>query len=482
MKKLTVGLLPLYLKLYDDGDRDGSRRKHVEILPRAIAAELEKRGVGVESAPVCRVQKEFAAALKGLEAKGVDALVTLHLAYSPSLESASALARTKLPLIVLDSTPTFSFSPKQDPAELMYNHGIHGVQDMCNLLIRNGKTFLIEAGHWERSDVLNRVAALLPAARMAATIKRAKVGLMGTPFKGMGDFHVTPTALASTIGAVVKSLEPERFKRLLSGVKEDQLNAEVEEDRRRFQDAGASPEAHRRSVKMGLAIRRWIEQDGLSAISFNFLNMVEKQGYITAPFLEMSKAMERGIGYAGEGDTLTAALVAGLMSAFPDSSFTEMFCPDWENNSIFLSHMGEVNLRLLDGRPLLREMQYGYTKTGNPALATGCFMPGEVTLVNLAPIGGAGGSAAGGGAGRGAGGGAGYRLIVAPVEMLPVTGADRMEEYIRGWFRPAVSVADFLAGYSRLGGTHHLAVCYTRDLKSLESFAALMGWEYSRLG
>ena len=465
MKPFTIGLLPLYLKLYDDGDKDGSRRKHVEEFPKAVAAELGKRGIGVESAPVCRVAREFASAVKALESRSVDALVTLHLAYSPSLESAATLAKTRLPLIVLDATPTYSFSPRQDPMELMYNHGIHGVQDMCNLLIRNGKSFVIEAGHWEKSDVLARVAALLPAARMASSMRNAKVGLIGESFKGMGDFHVTPTALASTIGPVVKTLEPERFRKLLSAVKEDQVNMEMEADRQRFRDAGASAEAHRRSVKMGLAVRRWIEQEGLTALSFNFLNMVEKEGYITAPFLEMSKSMERGIGYAGEGDTLTAALVGGILSAYPDTSFTEMFCPDWENNTIFLSHMGEVNLRLLDGRPQLREMQYGYTKTGNPALATGCFKPGEVTLVNLAPL----------GAGR-------YRLIVAPVEMVPVTGQDRMEEYIRGWFRPAVSVADFLAGYSRVGGTHHLAVSYTREIKSFEGLAAMMGWEYKLLG
>ena len=66
--------------------------------------------------------------------------------------------------------------------------------------------------------------------------------------------------------------------------------------------------------------------------------------------------------------------------------------------------------------------------------------------------------------------------------MVPVTGQDRMEEYIRGWFRPAVSVADFLAGYSRVGGTHHLAVSYTREIKSFEGLAAMMGWEYTLLG
>jgi len=34
--------------------------------------------------------------------------------------------------------------------------------------------------------------------------------------------------------------------------------------------------------------------------------------------------MSRGIGYAGEGDVLTAALTGALLSVYPDTSFTEV--------------------------------------------------------------------------------------------------------------------------------------------------------------
>ncbi len=457
MAKAKIGLLPLYLKLYDD--IGGTRSPRIDEFPRTIAAELEKRGLLVTAAPVCRIRGEFAAAVRRLEAEKVDALVTLHLAYSPSLESAGVLARTPLPLIVLDTTPTYSYGPGQDPGELMYNHGIHGVQDMCNLLVRNGKPFLIEAGHWQRSDVLDRVAALAVPARMAAAIRRAKVGIMGTPFKGMGDFNVTPAKIASTIGAVVKKMDPQKLKSLLAAVREKEVAAEVAEDLRRFAPGASIAAAHARSVRLGLAVRRWIDQEGLSAITFNFLDMEKKSGYMTAPFLEMSKAMERGIGYAGEGDTLTALLVAGLAAGIPDTSFTEMFCPDWENGTVFLSHMGEVNWRLLEGTPHLREMEYKYSRTDNPVLVVGRFRPGRIVLVNLAP---AGGSA--------------YRLIVSPAAMLPVSGTDRMEESVRGWFKPAIPMSEFLAEYSRLGGSHHLAVSYARDTKPIEYFGLLMGW------
>jgi L-arabinose isomerase len=409
---------------------------------------------------VCRIEKEFAAAVKKLEAEKVDALVTLHLAYSPSLESSEVLARTRLPIIILDTTPTYSYGPDQDPGELMYNHGIHGVQDMCNLLLRNGKPFLIEAGHWQHSDVLDRVTALALPARMAAAMRRGKVGILGTPFKGMGDFHVPAAKIKSSIGASVKSMDRETFRKLAAGVKEADVDAEVAADLVRFEkDAAVSTETHARSVRLGLAIRRWAETEELTALTFNFLNMAKKDGYATAPFLEMSKAMERGIGYAGEGDTLTALLVGALAAGFPDTSFTEMFCPDWEHNTLYLSHMGEVNPRLLEGRPLLREMDYNYSATDNPAYVVGRFRAGAVVLVNLAPT------------------ASGYRLIVAPASMLAVPGEDRMKKSVRGWFTPPLPVADFLASYSRLGGTHHLAVTYADDTKPFERFGALMGWD-----
>lgn len=478
MATAKIGLLPLWLKLYDDSAPEA--RPRIEAFVRTIAGAFERRGVAVVTAPVCRLAKEFAAAVKRFEREEADAIVTLHLAYSPSLESSDALAATRLPVLVLDTTPTFAFGPAQDPAEIMHNHGIHGVQDMCNLLVRNGKPFLVEAGHWEKSDVIDRVVRHLGAARMAAVMGRGRVGLMGSSFKGMGDFYTPPAKLKATVGGTVKALEAETLKKLLAGVKPAAVEAEMEEDRGRFEGAAASgavAEAHRRSVRLGLALRAWIERERLAAFSFNFLDMKKAAGHATVPFLEASKAMARGVGYAGEGDVLTALLVAAVAAGFPETTFTEMFCPDWENGTVFLSHMGEVNWRLLDGRGRLSEMDYGYSATDNPARVTGRLKPGAVVIVNLAPLAG----------GR-------YRLILAPATMLPVAGPDRFAQSVHGWFRPQLPVADFLEAYSRAGGTHHLAMCYAANgggrpadtpgaaLATLKTFGRLAGWETAVIG
>jgi len=250
--KPRVGLLPLYLKLYDDAMAD--RRPRMEAFYGQIASELENRGLQVVRSSLCRVAPEFEAAVRSFEEAGAEAIVTLHLAYSPSLESADALSRTRLPIIVCDTTPTYSFNARQDPDEVMYNHGIHGVQDMCNLLIRRGKSFTIQVGHWQKSDVLDRVVRDVTAARMASRIRSLRVGLIGRPFKGMGDFSVPVAEMRHRIGVEVRTLEARKFARLLASVTEQELQAEREIDAKRFDFAKVTPEAYMRSARTGLAV------------------------------------------------------------------------------------------------------------------------------------------------------------------------------------------------------------------------------------
>ena len=52
-----------------------------------------------------------------------------------------------------------------------------------------------------------------------------------------------------------------------------------------------------------------------------------------------------------------------------------------------------------------------------------------------------------------------------------------MERSVRGWFKLALPVQDFIAEYSRLGGTHHLAVTCTTEISPIETFGRIMGWE-----
>ena len=117
-----IGVLPLYLKLYDD--TMGQYRAGFDPLLAGVEKGLSQRGAKVVMANVCRIASEVRAAVASFEKQDVDCVVTLHLAYSPSLETAPILAKLKRPLIVLDTTLDADFGRDVDPAKIMYNHEI----------------------------------------------------------------------------------------------------------------------------------------------------------------------------------------------------------------------------------------------------------------------------------------------------------------------------------------------------------------------
>jgi L-arabinose isomerase len=339
----------------------------------------------------------------------------------------------------------------------MRNHGIHGVQDLCSLLVRNGRGFQLEVGHWEKSDVLDRVAAWAWAAQIALRLRRTRIGRVGEPFRGMGDFAVPPEMLHNTIGVQTVTCSFADLASLLPPADDAEVEAEVAADRARFAAGSVEAEAHRGTVRAGLSVRRWMAREGLTGFTMNFAAIDRASGMPTLPFLEASKAMARGQGYAGEGDVLTAALVSALAAAYPETTFTEMFCPDWEGNSIFLSHMGEWNLNLAAEKPRLIEKPFPWTDAENPIVAVGRFRGGEAALLNLAPM--------------ESGKRPYFDLILAPITMLDVDGEDRMSDSIHGWFRPHIPISDFLTDYSNgfPSGTHHLAVVYGEVTRSFTS-------------
>lgn len=456
MKKPKVGLLPLYLELYDNAMPEV--RPEIDAFQDRIVSGLRARKVDVLSTPARRLKDEFEGAVRLFEDAGVDAIVTLHLAYSPSLESVDALAGTDLPVIVLDTTLDYSYGPATDPARVMFNHGIHGVQDLCNMLIRRGKPFKIEAGHWEKSDVLDRVASWARAAMIRSRLRRARVGRIGEPFKGMGDFLVEAETLKAALGVETVPCDLAELAGLMPAEDDPAVAAEMADDLKKFKADSLDEAAHRRTARVSLAVRKWIAQEKLTAFTANFLAFGPAAGVPTVPFLEASKAMARGIGYAGEGDVLTASLVGALGSIYPGVTFTEIFCPDWESNRIFLSHMGEMNLSLADSQPVLVEMPFPWADAENPVAAYGRFRGGKAVLMNLAP-----------------GPDDTFSLIVAPVEMVQVDGEDRMANSIHGWFEPPMPVAEFLEHYSQIGGTHHSALVYGELALEIAKFGELAG-------
>ena len=171
--------------------------------------------------------------------------------------------------------------------------------------------------------------------------------------------------------------------------------------------------------------------------------------------------MARRIGYAGEGDVLTAVLVGALIKVFPETNFTEMYCPDWMGNRVFISHGGEINYNIIDGKGKLILKKSPFFNNKGLVMIVGKYKSGNAVLVNLSP-----------------GQDNNYTLIICKIIIENVLNDIKMSNVIHGWFKPEKgTISDFLGKFSSIGGTHHCALVYGDVLGELISFGKIMKWK-----
>lgn len=451
---MKIGYLPLYIKLYDEINLD---RTVMANFYKETTKLFRARGVEVVTSDFCRIKPEFEKAVAEFEKAEVDAIVTWHAAYSPSLESIDVLVNTKLPIVVLDSTPAADFTYWQNPDEINWNHGIHGVMDMCSMLKRHEKPYAIAAGHYLESDVIDRVCGFVKSAIAAKKLSGMKVGLVGGAFEGMGDFAVDPEELKNRFGITVEQVDTDDLLKIKATVTETEIEHEIAYDREHYEfHENVSEDEYRAFMLPCLTLRKCIEKGGFNAFSVNFLN-VEKLG--TMPFVECCKSMEKGIGYAGEGDALTAAFTGAFLSEYPETNFVEIFCPDWRNGTVFLSHMGEMNYRITESKPVITRTGSAFVKGAMPYAGYAKMKAGKGVYVNISRD------------------KDDYQMLIAPCEILS-EGKDNIPNAMRGWMRHETSTtAEFLENLSKNGATHHSTFIYGAKTEELEYFAKLLSLE-----
>ncbi len=449
---MRIGLLPLFIELYDKTSK--VYRPKLTPFYDEIADMFKAKGINVVKNDFCRIKPEFEQAIEKFEKENVDAVVTLHIAYSPSLESIESLLKTKLPIIVMDTTITPEYSEEYHNGYISFNHGIHGVMDMCSMLKRNKKAYAIAAGHYKNSDVIERVCSFVKSAKAAKALCETKVARVGGSFDGMGDFLISNDEMKERFGVEVNEISPEILAEIKSSVTESEIDEEIRYNASNYDFADDIVEnEYREYLTSCITMRKCLENGNYTAFTVNFL---EVSGIGAMPFLEACKAMERGIGYAGEGDSLTAAFTGAFMDAYKETCFVEIFCPDWKNDMLLLSHMGEINYGIIKNRPVIHRTKGNSTNGSQPYRGFAAMKGGEGVYVNIS---------------RDADN---FQLLIAEAEIVE-REPDLFKTAMRGWMKPVgYTTAEFLENHSKYGATHHSIFIYGAKKEEIEYFGKLL--------
>ncbi len=460
-----VGVLALTLELYETLAPE-LRDSREAWLQRALIPALRPHADVRFAAAVFR-REEIEAAVARFEAEGVDALLVVLLTYSPSQLALSALQRTRLPIVIWNTQELPAVDQSFTTAAMIDNHGVHGTQDLANVLTRCGIRFHYVTSEANDPEGLAELGDFVAAAAAVRRLRSARIGRIGYPFPGMGDFAVDTTHLASTLGCSWTNLTVEDYIERSVGADAAAVSGLVAEYRRCYDVAAEVTDADLDvTARAELALRGLVKDHRLDALTYQFMAFGDDERTSTLPFVAASRLMAEGVGFGGEGDLIAAAATAFLNGLKPPASFSEVFTIDFAGGSLFMSHMGEANVGMArrDRKvPLVaRPTPIARTRDRQLALVTS-FEPGPATFAALT-----------------LGPGAKWRLIAAPVtidDFGPLPGFCVPHFKIR----PAGAVRSFLTAYAKAGGPHHNAVCFGDARRRLRMAAAMLDADYVEL-
>jgi L-arabinose isomerase len=454
-----IGLLGIMQPLYDEmlpgiTERQGAYAREIG------AALAEVADVAV--APPVRDRDDAERAIADLEASELDGLLVVMLTYAPAMRVARALDRTQLPICLANVQPVPHVSAGWDMADLTYNQGIHGAQDTANAMVRAGRAFHVITDDWHAEAFRTAVGRWARAAAAVSRWRSLKVAVFGYAMNGMGDIRVDEHALLRTLGPQVDALAPGALHRGVVSVSDAEVREVIADEDERFEiDPRLSAEEREDHARMQVALERILAAGGYGSFSTHFGAIAEDGRFARLPLAAASTLMAKGIGYAAEGDAVTAALTPAARALLGDTQFTEMYAMDFPSDSMLMSHMGEGNWRLArEDRPVrLIKRPLGIGGLDDPPTFLFQYRPGPATLATLVAL-----------------GGERFRLLVAEGEVLDTDELPALEMPY-GFFRPDSGVRECMDGWLRRGGPHHQVLNEGRQARPWGVFAELAGLE-----
>jgi len=459
-RKPRIGFLGIMQELYDKSLPGITERQ--ESYAREVCDQLSDKadwsfpGAARNRADIERIMNQF-------NHEGLDGIMIVMLTYGPAMRTVRALQQNNLPLLLANIQPEPVVRNDWDMADLTYNQGIHGAQDMANAIIRTtGEPFDVISADWKSEEFKEHVANWAVSAMAASELKTMKIASFGK-MHGMGDTLFDEAAFTRIIGPEVNREDIGKVVRSMENVTDEDLEKEIKIQKNRFKvDDNMPAQTLRYAVRMYLGFRQFLEQNHYDGFSAHFDVFKGDGRFKQIHMLAASNLMAEGYGYAAEGDTNTACMVAAGHILQKNAHFTEMYAMDFEKGSILMSHMGEGNWKIArSDKPIrLANRELGIGGLNNPPTTVFMAEPGPATMVSIVAL-----------------SGEKFRFVACFGEILDTDEVKTIEmPYFH--FKPSTGVRAANDGWLKAGGTHHQTLHLGDQRAKWQMLARILGIEY----
>ncbi len=401
---------------------------------------------------VDNVDRSFAAAA-ALKAMDIDFLFVFLTTYVTSSSAATAIMNLNVPAVLVALQPMKKLDYRRTTTYMqLANDNICSLPEIGGVLVRAGKPAagMIVGTLHDDPRARRQLKDWCRVANAKRAFRQAKIGYLGHTYEGMYDMNSDPTAFTAAFGAHVQMIEMDELAHLVRSVTAGEMKAKIEEIRSIFTVADPfidpitrpiRPEDLEWSAKVAVGLDKLIAAFGLSGLAYYYkgLNGNEFERIGSNMVLGNSLLTGQGIPLAGEADLKTCAAMMIMDRLEAGGSFAELHPCDFVDNVVLVGHDGPHNIKISDGRPIIRGLDVFHGKSGSGIGVEFSIKTGPVTILSISQT----------PEGR-------YKMIVAEGESIageiPQTGNTNT----RCSFNR--SAAEFVEEWCSAGPTHHFAL------------------------
>lgn len=438
---------------------------------QGLERKLTDLGADVVSAGLVDTAEGAREAGRLLAGAGVELVMVYSATYATSSQVLPAVQAAKAPVVILNLQPTRSVDYEaMTTGEWLANCSACCVPELAGAFTRARIPYRTVTGSLVDGDpAWGAIREWIDAAAAVASIRSARLGVLGHNYPGMLDMYSDFTQIQAQLGAHVEVLEIDDLVARVEAADAPAVERKGDEIRAMFDfaDPGVDPIAEEItpdrfewSARVAAGLDMLVEDFALDGLSYYHRgvdgNVNERVG--AGVIVGCSLLTARGVPTAGECDLKTNVAMLLLDRLGAGGSFTEFYALDLDDEFVLMGHDGPGHVAIADGRPVLRALKLYHGKAGAGLSVEFNVRLGPVTILGVSQT----------ADGR-------LKLIAAEGESIP--GPTFRIGNTNSRIRFASAPAIFMDAWCECGPTHHVALGVGHQLGRIRKMADLLGLE-----